>query len=64
MLPMIDHFDTDAVNLESDYRFTAFYELKYIYIYLLFIVRGHPVIGQSTRWLFSILWFISLQIGL
>ena len=32
----------------------------YIYIYLLFIVRGHPVIGQSTQRLFYILWSIFL----
>ena len=29
----IDYFDTDTVNLESDYHFTAFYKLK-IYIYI------------------------------
>ena len=48
------YLDTYTVNLESDYNFTAFYNLRYIYIYLLFTVRGHPVIGQPTQGLFSI----------
>ena len=30
----IDYFDTDTVNLESDYHFTAFYNLRYIYMYI------------------------------
>ena len=56
------YLDTYTVNLESDYNFTVFYNLRYIYIYiyLLFTVRGHPVIGQPTQGLFSILWFIFL----
>ena len=29
----VDYFDTDTVNLESDYHFTAFYNLRYIYIF-------------------------------
>ena len=33
----IDYFDTDTVNLESDYHFTAFYKLRYIYIYIYFL---------------------------
>ena len=32
----IDYFDTDTVNLESDYHFTAFYKLRYIYIFTLY----------------------------
>ena len=56
----VDYLNTDTVNLESDYNFTVFYNLRYIYIYLFFTVRGHPVIGQPTQRLFSILWFIFL----
>ena len=32
--------------------------ISYIYIYLLFTVRGHPVTGQPTQVLLYILWFI------
>ena len=62
----VDYLDTDIVNFESDYNFTVFYNLRYIYIYiyiyiyLLFTVRGHPVTGQPTQRLFSILLFIFL----
>ena len=56
------YLDAYTVNLESDYNFTVFYNLRYIYIYisLLFTVRGHPVTGQPTQVLFYILWFIFL----
>ena len=30
----VDYLDTDTVNLESDYNFAVFYNLRYIYIYL------------------------------
>ena len=49
------YLETYTVNLESDYNFTVFYDLIYIYI---FTVRGHPVTGQPTQGLFYILWFI------
>ena len=52
------YLDTYTVNLEFDDNFTVVYDLLYIYIYILFTVRGHPVPGQYTQGLFYILWFI------
>ena len=54
--------DIYTVNIESDYNFTVFYNLRYIYIYIyiLFTVRGCPVTGQPIQRLFYILWFIFL----
>ena len=46
------YFDTYIVNLESDHNFTIFYELIYLYIYIMFTVRGHPATGQHTQRLF------------
>ena len=43
------YLDTYTVNLESDDNFTVFYDLVFIYIYILFTVRGHPVTGQPTQ---------------
>ena len=48
--------DTYTVNLESDDNFTVFYDLVYIYIF--FIVRGHPVTGQPTPGLLYTFWLI------
>ena len=50
------YLETYTVNLESDYNFTVFYDL--VYIYLLFTVRGHPVTGQPTQGLLYLLWLI------
>ena len=36
----VDYFNTDTVNLESDYHFTAFYNLRYIYIYIFTFYRS------------------------
>ena len=33
----VDYLDTDTVNLESDYNFTVFYNLRYTYIYIYFL---------------------------
>ena len=52
------YLETYTANLESDDNFTEFYDLIYIYIYILFTVHGHPVTGQYTQGLFYILWFI------
>ena len=54
----IYYLDTYTVNLESDDNFTVFYDLVFIYIYILFTVRGHPVTGQPTQVLLYILWLI------
>ena len=54
----VDYLDIYAVNLESDVNFTLFYDLIYLYIYILFIVRGRPVIRQPTQRSFYILWLI------
>ena len=35
----VDYLDIYTVNLESDYDFTVFYNLRYLYIYILFTVR-------------------------
>ena len=56
--------DIYTVNLESDDNFTVFYDLIYLYIYILFTIRGHPVTGQPTQGLFYILWLIFSQIRL
>ena len=52
------YLDTYTVNLEFDDNFPVVYDLLYIHIYILSTVRGHPVTGQYTQWLFYILWFI------
>ena len=52
------YLDIYTVNLESDVNFTVFYDLIYLYIYILFTVRGRPVTGQPTQGLFHILWLI------
>ena len=52
------YLDIYTINLESDDNFTVFYDLRYLYIYILFTVRGHPVTGQPTQGLFYILWLI------
>ena len=57
----VDYLDIYTVNLESDVNFTVFYDLIYLYIYILFIVRGRPVIGQPAQRSFYILWLISLK---
>ena len=48
----VDYLDTYTVNLDSDDNFTVFYNLIYLYIYIMFTVRGHPVSGQHTQGLF------------
>ena len=59
VLPRVEYLDIYTVNLESDVNFTVFYDLIYIYIYILFTVRGRPVTGQPTQGFFYILWLIS-----
>ena len=54
----VDYLDIYTINLESDVDFTVFYDLIYLYIYILFIARGRPVIGQPTQRSFYILWLI------
>ena len=54
----VDYLDIYTVNLESDVNFTVFYDLIYLYIYILFTVRGRPVTGQPTQGFFYILWHI------
>ena len=54
------YFDTYTVNLELDDNFKVFFDLVYLYIYVLFTVRGHPVTGQPTPVIFSVLWSIFL----
>ena len=46
------YLDTYTVNLELDDNFTVFYNLIYIYIYIMFTVHGHPATGQHTPRLF------------
>ena len=57
--------DRYTVNLELDDNFKVLYELiQYIYIYIMFTVRGHLAKGQHTLQIFSlkyILWFILPQ---
>ena len=48
----VDYLDTCTVNLDSDDNFTVFHDLIYLYIYIMFTVRGHPVTGQHTQGLF------------
>ena len=54
----IYYLDTYTVNLESDNNFTVFYDLVYLYIYILVTVHGHPETGQPTQGLLFILWSI------
>ena len=54
----VDYLDIYNVNLESDVNFMVFYDLIYLYIYILFTVRGRPVTGQPTQGFFYILWLI------
>ena len=54
----VDYLDIYTVNLESDVNFTVFYDLLYLYIYILFTVRGRPITGQPTQGSFYILWLI------
>ena len=46
------YFDAYTVNLELDDNFKVFYDLIYLYIYIMFTVRGHPATGQRTLRLF------------
>ena len=52
------YLDIYTVNLESDVNFTVFYDLIYLYIYILFTVHGRPVTEQPTQGLFYVLWSI------
>ena len=56
-----DYLDIYIVNLDSSDKFTVFYNLIYLYIYILFTVHGHPAAGQHTLRLFS---FIYIYCGL
>ena len=49
---LVYYFDTYTVNLELDDNFKIFYDLVYLYIFIFFIVRGHPTTGQHTPRLF------------
>ena len=51
------YLDIYTVNLESDV-ISRYSMILYIYIYILFTVRGRPVTGQPTQGLFYILWLI------
>ena len=56
--------DIHTVNLELDDNFKVLYDLIYLYIYIMFTVRGHPANGQHALQIFSlkrILWFIFPQ---
>ena len=46
------YFDAYTVNLELDDNFKVFFDLVYLYIFIFFIVRGHPATGQHTPRLF------------
>ena len=59
IFPLVDfwasrvyYFDTYMVNLELDDNFKVFFDLVYLYIYIYFIVRGHPATGQHTQRIF------------
>ena len=53
------YFDTYTVNLELDDNFKVAYSLiSYIYIYIYFIVRGHPATGQHTLQIFSLIYLL------
>ena len=56
----VDCLDTYTVYLEFEYNFTVYDNLKSIYIYMLFTVRGCPVTGRPIQRLFYLLWFIFL----
>ena len=45
--------DTYTVNLESNDNFKMFYDHIYLYIYMMFTVRGYPTTGQCTLRLFQ-----------
>ena len=48
----VDYLDIYIVNLDSGDDLTVFYNLIYLYIYIMFTVRGHPATGQHTLRLF------------
>ena len=48
----VDHLDIYIVNLDSGDDLTVFYNFIYLYIYIMFTVRGHPATGQHTPRLF------------
>ena len=58
------YLDICTVNLELDDNFKALYDFIYLYIYIMFTVRGHLATWQHTLRLFQlkrILWFIFPQ---
>ena len=44
----VDYLDTYTVNLESDYNFTVFYNLRYIYIYIFTFYRSWSSCNWAT----------------
>ena len=52
------YFDAYTVNLELDDNFKVFFDLVYLYIYIYFIVRGHPVTGRHTQRLFQLIYIL------
>ena len=52
------YFDTYTINLELDDNFKVFFDLVYLYIYIYFIVRGHPATGQHTLQIFSLIYLL------
>ena len=52
------YLDIYTVNLELDDNFKALYDFIYLYIYIMFTVRGHLATWQHTLQIFSLIYIL------